>query len=408
MKTRVKKTVTVKLVILTGLLFFIFFFQNWACNHDSETALQAYHQQLHHFRTEFRVKDMPDVKFFLFGMGNREKLLYKNGSLIKSLTGELIAEWPVQHEIIIPNQYRVEITNSTGEQIMIVENETGVFITENNSTRLVPRTNSPVRLPDFSGHKYSDILKVLHQEILVNIIDSKPVPNYFVYTNPWRRDAAMMAMCLQETGNIDLIGNWVTSLDDPYEHNNGSKHGLPENEADNLGQTLYLLSFFADQNHPLVAKILDECQKITIQDSNGIYIEGRSDFHNVPAYQTKWLKFGLRKLGIEDTYTIPQVEDNYSPLFWWDYTDYYVKTNLWKDDKYPYISWAQDHFFSEKTSPISNRIYPLTWEIDASEANYNGMRIIDEEYVVNRISSPHTWHAAEVFLYLLKLNKKDS
>ncbi len=40
------------------------------------------------------------------------------------------------------------------------------------------------------------------------------------------------------------------------------------------------------------------------------------------------------------------------------------------------------------------------WE--ASQADYRGMGIIDQEYLGGRLCTPHTWHAAEVFLYLLE------
>ena len=38
------------------------------------------------------------------------------------------------------------------------------------------------------------MLRVLHQELLFNIIGGKPVPNLFVYPKPWYRDGAMVAM----------------------------------------------------------------------------------------------------------------------------------------------------------------------------------------------------------------------
>jgi len=120
-----------------------------------------------------------------------------------------------------------------GMEVNITENEAGVFICEEDLEVMLEGTNSPVILPAFEGHRYSEILKVLHQEILINIYDSKPVPNYFVYRIPWRRDAAMMAMCLEKTGNHDLIRDWVMGIKDPYDHNNKEK-GTPENEADNL------------------------------------------------------------------------------------------------------------------------------------------------------------------------------
>jgi hypothetical protein len=45
--------------------------------------------------------------------------------------------------------------------------------------------------------------------------------------------------------------------------------------------------------------------------------------------------------------------------------------------------------------------YPLTWEARASQANYEGMKLVSKEYTERRICAPHSWHAAEMFLYLL-------
>jgi hypothetical protein len=70
--------------------------------------------------------------------------------------------------------------------------------------------------------------------------------------------------------------------------------------------------------------------------------------------------------------------------------------------EYPYLGWACDHFHKTKKSPISNRDYPLTWEQKASQAKYEGIQIISEQYTQQRLAAPHTWHAAEVFLYLLE------
>lgn len=57
-----------------------------------------------------------------------------------------------------------------------------------------------------------------------------------------------------------------------------------------------------------------------------------------------------------------------------------------------------------KNGLISDRDYPLTWETEACQADYEGMHIISKEYVEKRIAAPHTWHAAEVFLYLYGTN----
>lgn len=369
---------------------------------EKETSsLQKYRKQLDRLRKEYRAKEMPDVKFFLFGMGNRTKLIYKNGKLTNAITGKLIYEWPVKNETIIPNDYRVNIETLTDVAVGIFENEKGVFVSERGKETLIEGTSTPINLPSFETHRFGEVLKVLNHEILINIVDSKPLPNYLVYKKPWRRDGAMMAMCLIKSGNIGLIKDWVLSLTDPYDRNNAG-----ETEADNLGQTLYLLSLFADKTHPVVNQILTEIPKYVVTDSNGKYIKGRSDFHETPVYQTKWLKFGLRALNLPDDFSIPQVQDDYSSLFWWDYKDSYMKGtkdsyNPTKNDRYPYLGWAADHFHGLKRNPVSNRDYPLSWEIQASEADYKGMSIVDEIYVQTKNSSPHTWHAAEMFLYLI-------
>ena len=114
----------------------------------------------------------------------------------------------------------------------------------------------------------------------------------------------------------------------------------------------------------------------------------------------------MKALGITESYTVPKVKDNYSSLIWWDYKDTYMKGTIdafdeWKSDYYPYIGWAADHFHGLKRNPVSNRDYPLTWEIQASQANYEGMDIVDSEYRIAKNSSPHTWHSAEMFLFLI-------
>ena len=45
------------------------------------SSLNKYINQLSEFENEFRFREMPDIEFFLFGMGNRTKILYKNGIL---------------------------------------------------------------------------------------------------------------------------------------------------------------------------------------------------------------------------------------------------------------------------------------------------------------------------------------
>jgi hypothetical protein len=364
-------------------------------------GLNKYREQLKLFRNEFNVQEMPDIKFFLFGMANRSKLIYKKGFLMNSLTGTVLKKWNIKEETIIPNEYKVNLLTVDDIPVSVYENEKGIYINEMGKERLVEGTDYAIVLPSFGDHRYSEILKVLHQELLINVIESKPVPNYFVYQKPWVRDASLMAMCFEQTGNLHVIKNWVLSLDEVYDYNNG------EAEGDNLGQTLFLLSLFTDKNNPLVQKVLAEAKKREIVTDKGKYISGRTDGSERPAYDTKWLKFGLKSLGLHDDYVVPDIDDGYNTLVWWDYKDIEdEKASI--SEHYPYITWAQDHYFGRKNNPISNRDYPLTWEINASAADYPKMAAIDEKYVKDHNASPHTWHAAEIFLYLTDQSVFDS
>jgi hypothetical protein len=344
---------------------------------------------------------MPDAQFFLFGMGNRTKLVYRSGKLIQAMTGHTVQQWPAQSSTVCPPLYSVELRKTNGTTVQIVEDQNAVWLVDGAKRKPVPGTQTPLTLPSFSGFKYDLVLRELHHEILINILDGKPLPNFLVYNKPWRRDAAMMAMCLQRTGNAGLIRDWVLSLRDPYDHNNAA-NGVSENEADNLGQTLFLLSLFSDKKHPAVSNVLAEVPRFLVQGSQGKFIRGRSDFHETPLYQTKWLKFGLRSLGLEDPYVLPDLKDDYSSLFWWDFKQAPAGDEPRSDD-YPYLGWARDHFHGKKRNPISSGDYPLTWEINASQADYARMAVLDPKFVTARNSMPHSWHSAEVFLYLLHL-----
>lgn len=364
---------------------------------DAAKELARYRDELEAFRKEFGgTGDLPDGSFFLFGMGKRSKLIYKDGALTEWPGGKTLRAWKVKTATIVPPAYSVFLTTSDGGKVVICEDEEAVWIEENGKREEAPGSRGAVKLPAFEGRRYARILRVLHQELLVNVVDGNPVPNFLVYGKPWYRDGAMMAMCFKMTGNLDLIREWILGLSEPYDRNNNG-----ETEADNLGEALYLISLVSDKSHPLIKKILAELPKYEKAGPGGKYIEGRSDFAAHPVYQTKWAKFGLRALGLPDPYVIPKAQDSYSALFWMDYKETYVKGGDSGHPSYPYLNWAVDHFHGLKRSPIGNRDYPLTWEKNASQARYEGMKAVGAEYARQRLSVPHTWHAAEVFLYLL-------
>lgn len=335
-----------------------------------------------------------DAPFFLFGMGSRRKLLYKEGRLLDALTLELLKEWQVREERIDPAEYRLELSTKNGE-VVLEEDEEGVWLAEKGERELL--TEGKLRLPSFDTSPHRDLLRVLHHETLINIVGGKPLPNFFVYDKPWYRDAAMMALVLAQTDNLHLIESWIETLHKPFDRNNAGN-----SEPDNLGQALYLISLVADASHPLVDTVLASVKEFQ-QDK---YIVGLSDFAEHPVYQTKWLKFGLRHLGLEDTYVIPPVYDSYSSLFWMDYRDQHVDGARFNDELgrlYPYLSWAEAHFYDLKPPfDLVNDTYPLSWETRASEATYGGMRPINPDYIAKKQCVPHTWHAAEMFLYLLE------
>ena len=366
-----------------------------------ETTLERYRAELSRFRQAFGgARDLPDERFFLFGLGLRQKLLYQNGALVKALSGEVVRRWAVREDFILPADCTVVIRTTDDREARIVEDERGMWLVEDGRTNQVPNTGAPVRLPDFAAYPFPAVLRVLHQELLVNVTPRGPVPNFFVYSKPWYRDGAIMAMAFRETGNLGCIRDWILGLCEVFDRNNAG-----ETEADNPGQVLYLLSLVSDKNHRLVPKVLTEAARFETNGPAGKYLQGRSDFALHPVYQTKWMKYGLRALGLPDPYTVPPVPDSYAALFWMDYRDAHVPGRDADDrDRYPYLGWACDHFRGMKKSPVSNRDYPLTWEAHASQAHYEGIKPLSETYAARKLAAPHTWHAAEVLLYFLKPN----
>lgn len=359
----------------------------------AEKNLLLYRQSLDSLRqVHTNVREMPDVRFFLFGMGDRNKMIYRGGKLIDAATGDVLKRWKVTKELIVPSEYLVYLETEDGRKIRIIENEKGIYIWDGNKVTVA--SESKLNLPTFEGHPFAPVLRVLHHEILINIHNGLPVPNFLVYKKPWFRDAALMAMVLKQTDNLPLIKDWIMAIRDPFDRNN---QGI--SEADNLGQVLYLVSLVSDKNHPVVQTVLDSVQQFSKEN----YVEGKTDYALHPVFQTKWLKYGLHALGLPDPYRIPAVYDSYSSLFWWDFKQHHVHGNRFDEvssQHYPYLVWAGDHFFSETKGMVSSRDYPLSWEAQASEAYYPGIQVLNEILVKEKLGMPHSWHAAEMFLLL--------
>jgi hypothetical protein len=336
--------------------------------------------------------------FYFFGMGLREKYLYRNGWLIHLASRRVLQEWKVSTQQIEPAEYTVILIDQDGQAIQLREDEQAVWLVDRSGSRPIEGTQVPLKLPTFEGHPQRQALRILHHEVLIGITPNGPLPNILVYSKPWYRDAAMMAMVLEKTGNLEQIRAWILSLREPYDMNNSTA------EPDNLGQVLYLISLVSDKNHPLVPVVLAEAERRAVVEDGLKYLDGITDGARHPVYQTKWLKFGLRKLGLPDDWTIPKKADSYSSLFWMDYKEAYVPTKDAADrERYPYLAWATAHFHALPPGPLNPYGYPLTWEAEASKADYAGMAIVDRQYVRRRMAVPHAWHAAEAFLYLVEL-----
>lgn len=337
---------------------------------------------------------LPHPPFFLFGMGNRRKLLYKAGALYDALTGELLRSWSPVHEQFLPHEYTVKWQSRENRVYSIREDETGVcLMVEGTRTYL---TGNPIHLPDFKEFHEAGLLKMLLHEVLINIVDGKPLTNFLVRTAPSYRDSAMIAECLRRTGNLGLIKDWILTLSEPFDSVAGE-----EREPDNLGQALFLISLVSDKEHPLVGKILGQ----TGEFRNSDHLEGRTDAAPHPVYQTKWMKYGLQRLGLPDPYIIPSAFDPYSSVFWMDYRD--VSNNgpgLTQNSKdaNPSLAWAEAHFHGwDPPMPLAPQSYPLSWEIHPEGKPPYGMGIISPEFLDRRIVAPQARHAAEMLLYFL-------
>ncbi len=70
-----------------------------------------------------------------------KKLLYKGGKLFDPFSGEVLKQWPVKNETIIPNEYKVEIETLTDNPVTIFENEEGVFIKEGGKETRIEGTD---------------------------------------------------------------------------------------------------------------------------------------------------------------------------------------------------------------------------------------------------------------------------
>lgn len=345
----------------------------------------------------------PEKQFYIFGMGHRKKHLYKDGKLTEIESGKVVLSLDVKNEKFLFDRYMVVIWTNDNKTVLIEENETGLYvsnITTGEREEISCLAESKINLPDFEECKYPAQLRILHQEILTSFVGVNPVPNIYVYDKPWYRDGAMMALALEATGNVELLKPWALSVTELYDRNNKGNC-----EPDNLGQLAFVLSFFVDKSYPLVTEIVNEAKRIM---KDGM-LTGITDYNHHEEYSTLWLKYALDKLGVDTSFIkISKNFDNYARMFWMDKTEVERKTPYENkyDEWYPYLWWAVKHFEGE---PIDEKYlemkYPMSWEIKASEAKYENIAPLSEEYAKSKCGAPHSWHASEMLMYLIEMKK---
>ncbi len=357
-----------------------------------------------------------DPPFLLFGFGpRRRKLVYAGGRLLDAFTLEPALDLGRVRDAEADPVARAVRIDSDGGPELLFEDESGVHAVRGGE-RTTLTAGDPVRLPDFAGHPHAATLRRMHADLLLCCTPAGPVPNPWVYPRPWYRDAAMLALVFRETGNLPLLRDWILGLAKPYDRNNAG-----DAEPDNLGQALFLLSLVPEAegggaSHPLVAAILREAEARRGADGA---LRGRVDGQERAVYPTKWIRFGLRALGLDDSaWRIPAERDDYADLFWMDFRDEPV---LFSRDfasgaaleRYPYLAWAQAHFRGAPP-PEDPAALPFSREAMASEARYDRLRalaaagVVPADHAARSLATPHAWHAAEVFLHLLERKDPDA
>ena len=341
------------------------------------------------------LQNIIEEETYYFGFGSRRKLLYRKNSLIDINTKEVLYEFEEKEKLIIPNLYTVIIQTKDNNYIKIKEDNKGIHYALNGKDEIIEGTDKEIKLFDFSNQKYQNIKKVLYGEILFNIKDNIIYPNIIVYDKPWYRDAAITSMVLRQTNNTDLINDWINSINELYDNNNGYS------EPDNLGEILYLLSLSEERNEDLIDRIEIEAERLATSNPNGYYIYGQTDFSPQHLYQNLWYKLGIEKVGRTYHFDISKIpEDDYSKGAWW--SNYIVKgSNNNLDVNYPYLSYAVLHKQKVGKVVLNYNLYPLSWERNASQAKYENYLGIDNQMNDSKTSPIHSWSASELLLYIL-------
>lgn len=340
---------------------------------------------------------------YYFGMGLRNKfILYKKNTGLYELKDYYTDEVILKNIEInsIDTLYYIAKGKCGSDNIQIKENENGIYLYRNNK-KIILDESMKINIPDFSKYKYEDKLRILFYEVMINMTENGPKPNFIVYKNSFYRDAALAAMVCNKTGNMQVLTKWIEGMNSVYDHARVSV-----NEPDNLGQVLFLQSLVKNKNKKLINDVIIEAERIT--DSRGV-LNGITDGDNHPIYATGWLKFGLESLGMDSSkWKLPlDVEDSYADLLWFYNSEWmkkYKQSHQYHcDTAWQYLDYARAHFFNypiEKRDKKNNE-FPLSYEV-GSNADY--FKYFDEDIYKLHLATPHIWGAQKCIYIILNYN----
>lgn len=346
----------------------------------------------------YSVDDDSTISYY-FGMGLRDKFVceqnlskwtissfdYKDNSKIDIMNGLDFVSYDSEN-------YVLTFKNNAGENVVLYENEDGIYLQKPDET-IALDDSIHLNIPTFEKYSHSGLLRQTFKECMISITKDGVWPNLKKYYCSWHRGCAMVAMVAKQTGNLNHITPWIESLtaDDIYDLARTKTDWLSYNlyETDNLGEVLYLESLLDTPNMSVVNAVLEEAKRLKVSGEG--YIKGITDYGEKPAYQTKWLLFGMNQLGLDASeFSLGDATDDYLNMCWFynrepDGTLWakdWVIENLFNQDvdPWPYRNWARLHYYQIKIDLPSNLSYPITHE--------------DHEY-------PHAWTASEMFLYLI-------
>lgn len=387
-----------------------------------------------YFVQKYEISHKKNSDFFSFGMGDRKKMIYKKGKLIDLKTRQVIRSFDFTHEMIIPNMYTVLLLDQAGRITRIYEDETGVHIekgrmakiwedwnnynqweddrlnnretklVENIASETITTSKNKINLPNFEDSKVGRVLKVLHQEVLVNIDHGKPRTTLMARTNEsgLYREGMVAAMVLEKTNNTWLFEDWMKQISSIYD----CRNKLEKNEAkctesaDNPGQLLYLLGAITNSRQDLTNKIKAEVRQKAV---NGEFV-GEVDGEKMGYYPTALLINGARKNKIDLGYDFNLGKaDKYLGLTWWLNNYKEAKHGNIVDPMHPAKEWASVHQEPGHygLTTILDEAYPLTFDGELTEAEAEEQKLTNEHYSHEkgpRLSS--IWHASEMFLML--------